>query len=753
MGDDTIIGYEVFAGLLAACVKTALLAGVVSLALACVHRKKHGGWHRLVPPVLWLGGYIALLCYVRVACFDLFSQVSTASFEELAKIVRVGGCVLAIRPFVDVLFERLDSKFAPAGLAMRVLRDWFCLSAAVGVSALVLELPWNEAYDKLTQLSLDATTGICLLGIVTLYFMGLRTGVLPAAGVAVCCAVGIAQFLVIESKGVPFLPSDLTALSTAAAVSEGYVLAFDDRCVEAIGYAVSAVVVLSLVHPMPIKKWWHLGSLALNVIVVASLVPQLGAAVVERDYRSDFNLNSGWYWDELSAYEDNGLLPTFLAFWQDLSVEEPNGYDETSARAAEGELVSLYDRELGSSPERLAAVEHFAAEQPSYVFIMNESFADLSIMDGLGAGYEGPSFFNTGVQDVLMRGNVAVSVFGGGTEASEFELLTGVSMGYLGSGKTPYTTHDFTKTHSLVDQLELLGYQSCAIHPNIASNWNRDEAYEQMGFDEFLSIGDFENAEHYHSGVRDSATYEVVYDILENSDKPQLILDVTMANHGGYQQGESSISELDWQGVYPEGIDDDELNWQLNEYLACVNASDVDLSFFIERLRTLDKPVVLVFFGDHQPGFSDLYNNLLYPDEVQTSLAHRMRCYQTPYLIWANYDVTAAADDIATRSSSELATPPSQPLASTSDLGAQLDAPRQDTSVEALAALALHLSGASLTDFQKATLAAHLVIRQVNAHGYLGDDGVWYEAGEPCEYDGLYGQLEDINYLEFGSKY
>ena len=75
------------------------------------------------------------------------------------------------------------------------------------------------------------------------------------------------------------------------------------------------------------------------------------------------------------------------------------------------------------------------------------------------------------------------------------------------------------------------------MHPQSAVNWKRSSVYEQLGFDRFLSIEDFESAPVYHSGATDASTYDKILELLEQDAAPQFIFDVTMQNHSGYGEG------------------------------------------------------------------------------------------------------------------------------------------------------------------------------------------------------------------------
>ena len=116
-----------------------------------------------------------------------------------------------------------------------------------------------------------------------------------------------------------------------------------------------------------------------------------------------------------------------------------------------------------------------------------------------------------------------------------------------------------------------------------------------------------------------------------------------MQNHGGYDAG--TVPDEDLTHYAPAGLDDDTCA-RMNVYLTCIEKSDQELSAFMEQLRELDRPVVLVFFGDHQPTVSTAMNDELYAGE--NSLEHTARIYSSNYFVWANYDV-AGAEQISQR--------------------------------------------------------------------------------------------------------
>ncbi len=276
-----------------------------------------------------------------------------------------------------------------------------------------------------------------------------------------------------------------------------------------------------------------------------------------------------------------------------------------------------------------------------------------------------------------------MSAYGGGTANTEFEFMTGNSMANLGSGVYPYTIYDLNETKNLAAQFKDLGYTTTAMHPNHATNWNRENVYSDFGFDQFLSIEDFQNADKLRGMVTDAATYDAILEMLKTNNGPQFIFDVTMQNHSGYDTG---LLPADKQLNFSI---DGESNAEVNEYLSLIEESDRALEQFIGELRELDRPVVVVFFGDHQPFFPDKYNNRWFLNEEKAD--HNMRLWTTDYLIWANYDVAGNGQESA-------------------DI---------DLSTNYLGTEMMNLIGAPLTDYQKAQLVLRQALPAINTTGFL----------------------------------
>ena len=53
------------------------------------------------------------------------------------------------------------------------------------------------------------------------------------------------------------------------------------------------------------------------------------------------------------------------------------------------------------------------------------------------------------------------------------------------------------------------------MHPNHGTNWNRENVYSGFGFDRFMTINDFQDAEKLRGMVSDAATYDKILEMLK----------------------------------------------------------------------------------------------------------------------------------------------------------------------------------------------------------------------------------------------
>ena len=122
--------------------------------------------------------------------------------------------------------------------------------------------------------------------------------------------------------------------------------------------------------------------------------------------------------------------------------------------------------------------------KPNYIFIMSESFWDLEAASRIQFDRELLPTINH-LRDTAISGNLRVSIFGGGTSTTEFEVLTGFQARPLIPLETScYQKLVFKEFFSIASWLRDQGYDTQAMHPYDASNRDRNNAYPRMGFNE-----------------------------------------------------------------------------------------------------------------------------------------------------------------------------------------------------------------------------------------------------------------------------
>lgn len=593
----------------------------------------------------------------------------------------------------DCVLERLQALLGEEGKFAHPLLGASIMILLAGVFAtLGLEFSSNHDLTWMYPLCLLLEWALVAFAMLGLFFLFQRR-----CGGAVVLAValyvlGLAEYFVILFKSMPISPGDLTALSTAAAVAgTGFTYTITSFCMLSLAFTVIAIQICTLaaqVAPKRQKGSWR--GLVLNLLIAIVCLGGIAAHTTLLDYYHTLYIQV-YSWRPLESYYRQGFLPSFISGAQTIKPSKPEDYTVSGAKKLISEYAKEYDdnnQTGGSSATRLEATKQFDEEKPTVIAVMNETFSDLSIYQNMHADYQGPTYFKS-IGDCLSRGRLYVSAYGGGTANTEFEFLTGNSMAYLGSGVYPYTTYDLTDTENLAAQFKSLGYYTTAMHPNHGTNWNRENVYKDFGFDQFLTINDFQNAETLRGMVTDKATYDKILELLDTNSNPQFIFDVTMQNHSGYDTGLIPYDKQMSLNI------DGEFNSNVNEYVSLIQQSDEALKYFLNKLSKLDRKVVVVFWGDHQPFFPDTYNDRWFTNEDDAT--HQERLWQTSYIIWANYDVA----------------------------GNSQTSHEEDLSSNYLSSELMKLIGAPLTDYQKAHLTLRQSLPALNSVGYEDSQDRW----------------------------
>ena len=338
----------------------------------------------------------------------------------------------------------------------------------------------------------------------------------------------------------------------------------------------------------------------------------------------------GWdYNDNVTAV---GYLPYFFSNMDSTVRVEVEDYSPEKAKE---------ELEQGSNQYKEAHQTTEEVKSPNIIIVQNEAFADLRILADIETDVDTMPYIHS-LSENVQKGYMNMSVTGGPTSNTEFEVLTRSSLQYLPYGAVPYTQYLKHNTPSLARMLSAQEnpYKTVAYHSYYASGYNRNSVYDYLGFDqkEFEEhfLDEYPESDLPRGYMSDEANYRKViqlYEANKSSGSPFFCFNVTIQGHGGYTGGPYDLSEkVDVTNFTPTE--------SIRTYLSSVKMSDTAFKGLIEYFEKVEEPTIIFMYGDHQPSFDDEAKELLtqHPAWEDTDLQF-VSPYYVPYVIWANYDI------------------------------------------------------------------------------------------------------------------
>lgn len=429
---------------------------------------------------------------------------------------------------------------------------------------------------------------------------------------------GLINHYVMAFRSTPFVPWDLFSIGTAASVAGNYDFTPTVRVV-IVTLCFVALIILS--GRILKKRDRHLARIRL---VAAAVVIGGLCFFVHLLQQEEFQKKNRLYpflFTPTYMTKVNGMAVTFAMDLAYVVVDKPKGY---SSKEAE-EILTGYE-----SGEDKADIK----ELPNIIVIMDESFSDLEVLGYLDTNEDYMPFMHRMQKgaDNTITGYAQVSVCGGNTANSEFEFLTGNTMAFLPSGSIPYQQYIKKEIPSLPDYLKELGYTTYAQHPYLEKGWNRNKVYPLLGFENIDFLPDYTDQSYVRKYVSDLSDMKHIINTFEKkkTGKPMFLFNVTMQNHGGYDDDYTDL-KMDIHSGYNSR--------QLDRYLSLVHLSDQALEYLTDYFSKVDEKTVIVFFGDHQPSDTVTSHVEKNNSDSRQQEDDQTKRYQVPYLVWANYEI------------------------------------------------------------------------------------------------------------------
>lgn len=478
-----------------------------------------------------------------------------------------------------------------------------------------------------TALSNIALISALLIAAITFFTRKLSIGVgLVSVGLFLLHAI---NHFKIMFRNEPFYPWDFSLAGEAGNIMSDINFVFEKYMIYAIIYVVVGLAGAILLDIFVMKK--------LRIRYYKEAI--IGAAAVlfmllgfNQRFSLDYLKENNVYilsWEPLAGYQSYGFVYSFIRSAYDIQVEEPEGYGTETVERLTAEAVERTEREKEGT-------------RANVIVVMNEAYMDLDRAENLDFGRELTPIFNS-LSAQYLSGRAMTSEYGGGTANSEFELLTSCSTYGLPAGLIAYMSYVNGEMDSYLSYLNGQGYNTVALHPYLRRFFSRDKAYDILGFDAFHSEESFEGAERMRNQgyVSDMAITERIiaeYEASAEKGQPFFCHAVTMQNHAGYKPDEFGEETVRLQTDAPISDYDRSV---IETYATCLTKTDAALGALVDYFEAVEEPTVIVFFGDHQPYFSDTPNLL---EAIGYSKGSAEECtfmrQSTPYLIWNNMEET-----------------------------------------------------------------------------------------------------------------
>lgn len=465
-----------------------------------------------------------------------------------------------------------------------------------------------------------------LMLMLALYFIFNNAVLSVAISSTVFIGMAYANKMKILMRQDPVTPTDLKLAGEAVTIFKNFGDSYTSAA--AAGIVIAVIALAAAVVFLAGKRmniFFRLGVLGLLIITGGLLY--FGCYADDELYDSYFVI--GNQYSKVNQYASKGFVYSFIHDMSSLKVEKPDGY----LRYPYDQMTEDYDREL-IYPEDF---------KPNVIMIMGEAFSDLSENENLDfEGYTDPlkNFKELADEEGSVSGHIVAPNFGGGTADTEFDVLSGCSTRYIYNGLTSYNfiRKSFRAIPSVFSDA---GYDTMAIHPGYSWFYNRENVYDYFGFDEFYHLEKDFDEETQNKGlyISDEAATDFIIESFEEqkekSGSPIFSFTVTIQNHGPF---------LDKYGVAvpnfntEKSLDEEQANMLTNYFQGNIDA-DEELRRLAEHFRDYDEPVIIVYFGDHLPGFTngmELLEALDYSFDVNGAAKERIAMYETPYLIWSN---------------------------------------------------------------------------------------------------------------------
>ena len=426
--------------------------------------------------------------------------------------------------------------------------------------------------------------------------------------------LGIINGVILSNRVTPFTGPDLHLLTDGMAVLNKYLPAWGVVLALILLGLFALLLLILLIKAPKYKRKVKFRYDLLLVVVGAALFAGATQLALEKRVLSNYFGNIAF------AYEDYGYPYCLAVTIFDTGISCPRDYSEQEITRIE------------KTEDNLPATNEDS--KPNIIFVQLESFFDPTLVEYLNISEDPIPNFRKLMKEYT-SGYYKVPSVGAGTDNTEFESITGMSLHYFGPGEYPYKSIlKETTCESAPYVLKNLGYSTHAVHNNEANFYGRRSIFPNLGFDTFTSAEYMSEEEDKNplGWTKDEILTDEIIKCLDSTEESDYIYTISTQGHGAYPEEQL----IDDPEITVSGAETEAQNNQWEYYCNEIHEMDNFVKELTDALADYPEDVILVMYGDHLPTMGltveDLKNKYL---------------FQTQYVMWDNFGLEKKDENLA----------------------------------------------------------------------------------------------------------
>lgn len=431
--------------------------------------------------------------------------------------------------------------------------------------------------------------------------------------------LGTVNGLILSSRVTPFSYTDLKCISDLLSMQNTNYFTAEEATI--VVSCIVTFVVLLILFFIKGPRYQGKRRVVLEPLAICCLL-LIGLPITTHAAQNS-NILASYFSNIAQGYSDYGFVYGFSTSVVGRGMSKPDDYSQETIEA----ITTLTNAE---TPDTAVTAE----KAPNIVCVLLESFVDPYEVSFLTMSEDPiPNFHN--LEANYSTGYLTVPVVGAGTANTEFEVLTGMSMQYFGTGEYPYKTIlKQTDCESIASDLSKIGYGTHVVHNNTATFYSRNNAFSMMGFDSFTSKELMNITEYTPNGnwpTDDVLVSETVKALNSTKDQSDFVYTITVEGHGDYP----SEKILENPAITVSGAATEASNNQWEYYVNMIHEVDDFIGDLISALDSRGEDTIVVMFGDHLPTMGLADSDMKSGD-----------IFKTKYITWNNMGLSKEDADL-----------------------------------------------------------------------------------------------------------